>query len=71
MTTKPDPMERFTFLLGPCAFGVIVLLGVGGLVWDWDDLKLADFLAATGAGAGLLAVGHGLHRTSRMRGDDA
>ena len=60
-------MERFTFALGPGVFVVIVLVGVAGLIWDWDGLKLADFLAATAAGAGLLAVGHGLHRTSRMR----
>lgn len=71
MTTKADPIERFTFVLGPCAFVAIVLVGVAGLIWNWDNLKLADFLAAIAAGAGLLAVGHGLHRMSRMRRDDS
>jgi hypothetical protein len=64
-------MERFTFALGPCAFLVIVLVGIAGVIWDLDNLKLGDLLAAIAAGAGLLAVGHGLHRASRMRRDDA
>ena len=72
MTTQPpDLMEKFTFALGPFAFFVIVVVGFFGLILDWDDLKLADVLAAMAAGAGLLAVGHGLHRSSRMRRDDA
>jgi hypothetical protein len=61
-----QPVERFTFVLGPCVFALLLLAGIAGLIWDWDGLTFGDFLQAAAGGSGLLAVGHGLHRSARL-----
>jgi len=64
-------LEALTFALGPCLFAVIAVGGLLAVVFKWDGLTLGDYLQAVAAGAGLLAVGHGIHRASRVQsGDD-
>jgi hypothetical protein len=43
---------------GVLIFGVV---SIGGLVWAlFGSLPPGDYLAAVGAGSGLLAIGHGI-----------
>jgi steroid 5-alpha reductase family enzyme len=55
------------FLFGPVLFAVIVVVGFLAVRYHWVDLSWADYLGAIGAGAGLLTVGHGIHRAARSR----
>jgi hypothetical protein len=66
MNGRPGPLEKLTFVLGPCLFLVVAVGGLLAVVFDWDNLALGDYLQAVGAGAGLLAVGHGIHHAARV-----
>jgi hypothetical protein len=50
---------------GVFAFLFILILGGLDLIFGWKDLSLADYLAAISAGAGLLAIGHGVRTRAR------
>jgi hypothetical protein len=63
----PDAIERLTFLLGPGLFAVLVVGGFIAGVNEWHGMTFGDYLQGVAAGAGLLAVGHGIHRAERMR----
>lgn len=60
--------ELIAFVLGPCLFAVLVVGGFAAVVFKWGDLGLADYIGAVSAGAGLLTVGHGIHRVARSQG---
>jgi hypothetical protein len=63
-------IERLTFLFGPVLFAVLVVGGFAAVIADWHGVTFGDYLQAIAAGAGLVAVGHGIHRSARLqRGD--
>jgi hypothetical protein len=59
--------EGVLVLFGPIVF-IVLVVGIGaiGVFQQW--LSFADYLGAVGAGAGLLTIGHGIHRVARGRG---
>jgi uncharacterized membrane protein len=57
--------ERIAFILGPCLFAVLVVVGFPAFVFHWGGFSLADYFGAVGGGAGLLTIGHGIHRAAR------
>ncbi|MET8310690.1 hypothetical protein [Micromonospora sp. NPDC005173] len=62
-----DLVERLTFLLGPGLFAALVIGGFFAGLAEWHGMTFGDYLQWVAAGAGLLAVGHGIHRAERMR----
>jgi hypothetical protein len=50
---------------GVFAFLFIVMLGGLDLIFGWKNLSLGDYLGAVSAGAGLLAIGHGVRTRAR------
>jgi hypothetical protein len=65
MSSRPDWVEMLTLVLGPCAFAVLVVAGFVAVLADWHGITAGDYIQAVAAGAGLLAVGHGIHRRTR------
>jgi hypothetical protein len=70
MWTRADGIERLTLLLGPWLFAVLVVGGFFAVVTEWHGTTFGDYVQAVAAGAGLLAVGHGIHRSERRRRDE-
>jgi hypothetical protein len=59
--------ERLTLLLGPGLFLLFLVGGLAAVIKEWHGMTFGDYMQGVAAGAGLLAVGHGIHRTERMR----
>jgi hypothetical protein len=65
---KKDVVERLTLWLGPVAF---FALAAGGLYVSAKELagaSMGSYIEGVGAGTGLLAIGHSVHRASRRPG---
>ncbi len=60
-------VERLTLMLGPVLFALLVVGGYIAAVNEWHKMTFGDYLQGVAAGAGLLAVGHGIHRSERLR----
>jgi hypothetical protein len=58
------------FFLGPVAFAAISVLRLFAPAHNRDDFKFGDYLQAVAAGAGLLAISHGVHPAARTREHD-
>jgi hypothetical protein len=71
MWRSADLIERLTLVLGPWLFGVLVVGGFFAGVAEWHGMTFGDYIQAVAAGAGLLAVGHGIHRGERRRAERA
>ncbi len=62
---RADGVERLTLVLGPALFAIIVVGGFIAAVTEWHGTTFGDYLQAVAAGAGLVAIGHSIHRGSR------
>lgn len=62
-------VEWLTFALGPCLFALLVFGGFIAGMYEWHGMTFGDYVQAVAAGAGLLAIGHGIHRAERQRRD--
>jgi hypothetical protein len=60
-------VERLTLVFGPCLFVALVLGGFAAGVAEWHGMTFGNYMEAVAAGAGLLAVGHGIHHAERSR----
>jgi hypothetical protein len=64
--TRPDTVERMTFGLGPCLFLILVVVGAVITLTEWHANTMGAYLQAVAGGAGLLTIGHSIHRTARI-----
>jgi small ligand-binding sensory domain FIST len=64
-----DAPERATLVLGPVLFACIVVGEFFAAITDWHGMTFGDYIQGVAAGAGLLAIGHGIHRHARLRRD--
>jgi hypothetical protein len=63
----PDRVERLTLYFGPWLFAAIVVGGFIAGITEFHGMTFGDYVQAVAAGAGLVAVSHGIHRGERLR----
>jgi hypothetical protein len=66
-TENPSSIERLTLWFGPVLFLVLAVGGFFAGVAEWHGMSFGDYVQGVAAGAGLLAIGHGIHRAERQR----
>jgi hypothetical protein len=64
-----DAIERATLVLGPGLFAALIVGGFFAGVAEWHRMTFGDYVQAAAGGAGLVAIGHGIHRSVRLRRD--